>query len=277
MPLQDDYQVTLDNFHGPMDLLLYLIQRAEVDIHDIPIATITDQYLAFLGQIDDVDVEVAGEFLVTAATLIEIKSRMLMPPESRDDERDGDGGQAESFDPRHELVQQLLAYQKYRIAAEDLEARRRAFAERFAARPSRAKRQIEAEDEQSDPIELDLEDVHALDLSEAYERIMASIDFTKLGDHTVEIDDTPIALHQEDLLDRLNRATDQRLTLQEVFEGRSIGERIGLFLATLELVRTRQVTIQQEAIDDPVVLVLNSDPEVVGDVSGTGQEASRSE
>ncbi len=78
---QDEYQVTLDSFCGPMDLLLFLIRRAEVDVHDIPIAAITDQYLAFLKEVDDVDIEEAGEFLVMAATLMEIKSRTLMPPE----------------------------------------------------------------------------------------------------------------------------------------------------------------------------------------------------
>ncbi len=70
MQLQDEYQVTLDSFCGPMDLLLYLIRRAEVDVHDIPIAAITDQYLAFLKEVDDVDIEAAGEFLVMAATLM---------------------------------------------------------------------------------------------------------------------------------------------------------------------------------------------------------------
>jgi segregation and condensation protein A len=266
LPLQEDYQVTLDTFHGPMDLLLYLIQRAEVDIHDIPIATITDQYLSLLSSIDDVDVEVAGEFLVMAATLIEIKSRMLMPPDAQASDAEGDGGgesATHALDPRHELVQQLLAYQKYRIAAEELDARRQSFADRFAARPSRAKRAVAEDEDAPEPIELDLEDVHVFDLSEAYERIMASIDLTKLGDHTVEIDETPIALHQEDLLDRLRRAAGHRMTLQEVFDGRSIGERVGLFLAMLELVRTRRVTVEQESINDPIALTLNEDPEDV--------------
>ena len=81
MPLQGEYQVTLESFCGPMDLLLFLIRRAEVDVHDIPIASITDQFLGFLKQVDDVDIEAAGEFLVMAATLMEIKSRTLMPPE----------------------------------------------------------------------------------------------------------------------------------------------------------------------------------------------------
>ena len=75
MPLQEDYQIALENFQGPLDLLLYLIRRAEVDIQDIPIARITDSYITFVRQLDHIDVDVAGEFLVMAATLMEIKSR----------------------------------------------------------------------------------------------------------------------------------------------------------------------------------------------------------
>ena len=81
--LQEDYQVDLDAFCGPLDLLLFLIRRAEVDVQDIPIARITDQYLAFLRQLDDIDIDIAGDFLVMAAMLVEIKSRTLVPPETR--------------------------------------------------------------------------------------------------------------------------------------------------------------------------------------------------
>ncbi len=258
MQLQDEYQITIENFQGPLDLLLYLIRRAEVDVHDIPIASITDQYLAFLKQIETIDIDVAGEFLVMAATLIEIKSRVLMPVEKRDGEGGGEVGDVESMqasDPRYELVQQLLAYQKFRVAAEQLEERRRAFAERFAARPTKAQREAA----EAEPIELELDDAHALDLSEAYERIIASIDLTRLGDHTVEIDDTPIALHQEDLLDRLQRANDKRLRLQEAFDGQNPGQRIGMFLATLELTRMCRVTVQQDDIHADIVLILTDE------------------
>jgi segregation and condensation protein A len=262
MPLQEEYQVALDSFHGPMDLLLYLIRRAEVDVHDIPIAQITDQYLAFLRQLSDIDIDVAGEFLVMAASLVEIKSRTLIPPEKRPGETDGDGidsaGGMDAADPRYELVQQLLAYQKYRIASDELETRRQAFMNRFARRPAR--HDVDLAMQQAPPVEIELEDAHVLDLSEAYERIMASIDFAKFGDHKVEMDDTPIALHQEDLMDRLTRSTERKLTLQEAFEGANSGARIGLFLATLELVRLRRVTVVQELIESPIVLVLNEDP-----------------
>jgi segregation and condensation protein A len=259
--LQEDYQFALDGFCGPLDLLLYLIRRAEVDVHDIPIAQITDQYLAFLKQAADIDIDVAGEFLVMAATLIEIKSRTLAPAPHEGEaggEHAADAAGLESADPRYELVQQLLAYQKYRIASDDLEQRRMAFLNRYPRRPAR--KDVDAARESAEPVEIELEDALVFDLSEAFERIMATIDFGKFGDHMVEMDETPIALHQEDLIDRLTRSSTRRLTLQEAFEGATSGKRIGLFLATLELTRQRRVTVVQPEIDSAIELVLNEDP-----------------
>ena len=256
-PFQDEYQVAIDNFQGPLDLLLYLIRRAEVDVHDIPIAKVTDQYMAFLSQIERIDVDTAGEFLVMAATLIEIKSRVLMPVDKSEAGQAGEGDAPDSMqasDPRYDLVQQLLAYQKFRLVADELEQRRAEFASRFAARPARGQR-IEA----AEPVELELEDAHALDLSEAYERIIAAIDLNRLGDHTVEIDDTPIALHQEDLLDRLQRSRDRHLRLQDAFSGQGPSQRIGLFLATLELTRLRRISVQQDDVQADIVLVLRDE------------------
>jgi segregation and condensation protein A len=261
MPLQEDYQVSVNAFCGPLDLLLFLIRRAEVDVNDIPVAEITDQYLAFLRQLDDIDVDDAGEFLVMAATLVEIKSRTLMPeaPKSDDDAAAQSGaGEVSITDPRYELIQQLLAYQRFRVASEALNERREAFARRFPRAPGRL--EADPEDDAARPA-LELEDVHVLDLHDAYERIMSSIDFSRLGDHTVEVDDTPIGLHQEDLLDRLSRRDEKRLTLQDAFAGHSLGQRVGLFLATLELVRRRLVTVTQEEIDSPIELVLAEEEE----------------
>jgi segregation and condensation protein A len=265
MQLQDEYQVTLESFCGPMDLLLYLIRRAEVDVHDIPIASITDQFLAFLKEVDDVDIEAAGEFLVMAATLMEIKSRTLMPPEPVEGEASEvdveygvAGGEAVPADPRFELVKQLLDYQRYRIAAETLDERRKAFGRQFPAQPCRAE-----DDEEADagPPVLELEDAHVYDLYESYDRIIATIDFDKLGDHHVELDDTPAALYQEDLLDRLGRAEDRRLTLQETFDGCAKVQRLGLFLATLELVRLRTIKVSQDELLASIMLELQEEEE----------------
>lgn len=260
MPLQEDYQITLDAFHGPLDLLLYLIRRAEVDIQDIPIARIAHEYQAFLSQIDDVDIDLAGDFLVMAATLVEIKSRTLMPPEDQDGAESADRREGlDPVDPRYELVQQLMAYQRYRLAGESLVEVRDAFASRYALLPARANSKAIAASVK--PIELELEDVHALDLADAYEHIMASIDLSRLGDHHVEMDDTPIELHEQDLLDRLGRAAQGQMSLQEAFEGRNRSQRVGLFMATLELTRMRRVTVQQNEIGDPIILLLNDDPD----------------
>ncbi|MHC5115014.1 MAG: segregation and condensation protein A [Planctomycetota bacterium] len=256
VPYQDDYRVRLDAFQGPLDLLLYLIRRAEVDINDIPVATITDQYLGLLRQVDEIDVELAGEFLVMAATLIELKSRTLMPPGTDDESgvgADGGAGVPAAADPRLELVQQLLAYQRFRIASEAIDDRRVEFAHRFPLRPARGD---EPDTDEFEPEELELDDAHVMDLADAFEGIMASIDFSRLGDHVVEMDDTPIALYQEDLLDRLGRATQGRLTLQDTFRGVGPSQRVGLFLATLELARLRRITVVQEDLDRDIEVVL---------------------
>ena len=138
MTLEDDYTVRLGTFEGPLDLLLYLIRRAEVDIHDIPIVEITDQYLDAIADIDaeaTLDIDAAGEFLVMAATLVELKSRTLAPRRvGADGEEAGDAPETEEVDPRHDLVRQLLAYQRFRSAAGELDDRREEFAARWPVR-----------------------------------------------------------------------------------------------------------------------------------------------
>ena len=113
---QEDYKVRLEVFEGPLDLLLYLIKKDELEIHDIPIETITTQYVQYLELMQMLDLNVAGEFLVMAATLMMIKSRMLLPAEERPEL------EAEEEDPRWDLVRQLVEYKKFKDAALHLEA-----------------------------------------------------------------------------------------------------------------------------------------------------------
>lgn len=260
---QPDYTVQLDAFHGPLDLLMHLIKRAEVDIIDIPIAAITDQYIAHLKGLARIDIETAGEFLVMAAMLMEIKSRMLMPPAERSAASDG-AGEAEAIsgldasDPRYELVKQLLAYKKFRDAAENLAERREEWLQRSPlarialaiAKPQGAE---EAPDDHEPP-PTDLEDIGVWDLFEVFQRITEAVDFGRLGDHKVEYDDTPIVLHEADLLDQLSRAAGGRLSLRAACAGRTRGEMIGLFLATLELVRQHKVRVIQDRVHDDILL-----------------------
>src|SRR5512135_1353201 len=111
------YQIKLEIFEGPMDLLLYLIQKHELDIYSIPVALITQQYLEYLELMKSLDMEIAGEFLVMASTLTHIKSRMLLPP-SENPEGDEDGA-----DPRAELIRRLLEYKSFKEAAVSLQGR----------------------------------------------------------------------------------------------------------------------------------------------------------
>ncbi len=244
-PAHHDYRVQLDAYAGPLDLLLYLVKRHEIDLHDIPIARLTEQYLDHLKVIQSIDVENAGEFLVMAATLLEIKSQMLVPriaEQNAENQEADDATDAidEPADPRYELVQQLLAYKRYKDAAIELEERAEAWSHRFAAHPKKA---IEAADD-AEQRSFELDDANVMDLCEAFGHILDAIGQTR--EHEVTYDDTPISLHAEDVYDLLTRAEGRTLTLAQVFEGRTNrSEMVGLFLATLELVRNRRVRVVQ--------------------------------
>ena len=272
-----EYKVRLDAFEGPLDLLLFLIRRAEVDIHDIPVATITGQYLEYLGQLTAgdpessarIDIERAGEFLVMAATLMEIKSRMLAPP-GTDDEAAPAAAQGQckpATDPRAELVRQLLEYKRFRDATERLEEYRTEWDRRFplaaAAWPERP-----PPPEDDDTPATELEDVDLVDLVEAFARIIETVDLNRVGEHHVRMDETPVELHAEDILDRLRRRAEESLAAEiagtgtgeiefkEVFTGRTRSEMIGLFLAMLELVKQRRIAIRQDAVSAGIYLGL---------------------
>jgi len=230
-----EYRVNLDVYNGPLDLLLYLIRRDELDIHDIPVARITEQYLQYVDLIKELDIDGAGEFLVMAATLMEIKSVMLLPRE--------EGAEAEDdlTDPRLELVRQLLEYKKYKDIAADLGVSALRQADRFS-RPladlRRIKEQLRHEQE------LELDEVQIWDLFDAFNRLMQATLAGKRA-HEVIYDDTPIDLYEADILDRAQQ--EQPLTFQAIFEGRTTRiEIVGLFLALLELVRLKLVRIEQE-------------------------------
>ncbi len=260
----DEWRIELDAYAGPMDLLLYLVKRHEIDLHNIPMAKLTAQYLLHVKAIQSLDVDRAAEFIVMAATLLEIKSRMILPFDSgktdgnapRADDRDD--GMGETTDPRLALVQQLLAYKKYKDAAWELERRQTDFENRFIAHARKGRAPIDPATLPAQ-VELDLDDLNVLDLQKAFESLAESIGF--LGDHQVSYDDTPIALHADDIADLLTRDGAESaeklargMTLRELFTGRKTrSEMIGLFLATLELVRNFivRVTVENGQAGDP--------------------------
>ena len=234
-----DYRVALDIYNGPLDLLLFLIRRDEIDIYDIPIARITKQYLAYVDLLKQLDPEIVSEFLVLAATLMEIKSRTLLPrpPEEEIDDEIGD--------PRLELVRQLLEYKKFKDAARSLE-------EAAAERALRHERRPTLPESNAD--ETAIENLDIWDLFEAFNRLLTQIGKTG-GVHQVGVDDTPVALHAEDILDSIQRAGGTE-TFEEIFTGRTRAEMIGLFLALLELIRQRRIRAIQDRPFGPILIRL---------------------
>lgn len=256
----DEIHIELDAFEGPLDLLLYLIRRDEIEITDIPISRLAEQYITALtrGGVDRIDIELAGEFLVMAATLMEIKSRMLMPkpPEQPGDAQAGEDPRP-AEDPRADLVRQLLAYKKYRDAASGLEQRLQQWESRFPGAPAGVAEEPEDPDASA---EVDLEDVTVVDLARAFAAIMDTVDMSRLGEHRVADDETPIEIHAADIIDRLNRDSvelpdgSRGVLFRELFTGRSKAEAVGLFLAMLELMKQQRLHARQDAIHAEIYL-----------------------
>jgi segregation and condensation protein A len=222
-----DYQVDLDVFRGPLDLLLYLVKRNEVDIIDIPIARVAEQFIEYLGVLEFIDVERAGDFLVMAATLMEIKSRMLLP------RAEGEAGALD--DARLELVRQLVEYKRYKDAALLLEAQ----AEKQLSRLSRQSLEMPAE---PSPVDQPLHSVELWDLVSAFGRLMRET--LALAPQQIVDDQTPIHVHMENIIENLRQ--HGQLAFSAIFTPPySRGRLVGLFLAILELIKLRKVSAEQ--------------------------------
>ena len=218
------YQIKLEIFEGPMDLLLHLIKKHELDIYSIPIALITQQYLEYLELMKGLDMEIAGEFLVMASTLTHIKSRMLLPP-PENPESDEDG-----VDPRAELIRRLLEYKSFKEAAGSLEDKEDMWS-RVYTRHVETAPGPPADDE---PL---LFDFHLFDLLGALKDVMS-----RVPDAGFEITAETVSITEKisRILARLE-AVDS-LLFTDLFEGSaSRAQVIGTFLALLELIKTRVI------------------------------------
>jgi segregation and condensation protein A len=232
-----DYQVDLDVFRGPVDLLLYLVKRDEVDIRDIPIARVASQFLDYLHVLAEIDVESVGDFLVLAATLLEIKSKMLLPR--------GEEILEEEIDPRHELVRQLIEYKKFKDAALLLEAQ-------AELRLSRLPR-LAVETPITDPAQQPLRQVELWDLVSAFGRLMRET--LTLEPQQILVDPTPVHVYMEEIVARLH--AQGRVTFAALFTAPCTRARlIGLFLAILELIKAKTIVAEQAQAFSDIWLAL---------------------
>lgn len=229
-----DYQVDLDSFRGPLDLLLFLVKRNEVDVCDIPIAKIAEQFQDYIAAIKALDVERAGDFIVMVGTLMEIKSKLLLPRSDEEGEQEDD--------PRLELVKQLLEYKKFKDAAALLEER----AEQQLSRLSRNPLELPAGGQ---PGPQPLAAVELWDLVSAFGRLMRET--LALQPRQIVVDETPMHVHMETILQRLG--TEARVAFIDLFTPPHHRARlVGLFLAVLELIKSRRILVEQERPFDAI-------------------------
>ena len=226
-----DFRIDLTLFHGPLDLLLYLVRKQELDIRNIPIAVITDQFLEYLEILKQIDINTVGDFIALAGTLIEMKSYQVLPG--------ADEIKVEIEDPRKDLVRQLLSYKVHSDNAAKLEAHGRKWQQHYPRiaddLPVRRKNIAE------EPIY----EVELWDLVSAFGRIMR--DNTPRVQQNIVYDDTPITTHMKRIHYRLKR--EERISLRSLFSpGQHKSTLIGIFLAMLELVRHEYACVHQETL-----------------------------
>ena len=215
------FRVELDEFHGPVDLLVYLVREAELEASGLSVAKVTNQYLEFLTTLEQLDVDSVGDFLDMASVLLEIKSRSVLPGE--------DEVELELVDPREELVRRLLEYKHYRDAASMLEERSRQWSECFprlaSDMPSRPR----------SPAEQPIQEVELWDLVSAFGRVLKARQ-TPAGPENIRYDETPIHVYMQRIDGRLRR--EGRVPFTAFFDSAvHKSTLVGMFLAVLELVR----------------------------------------
>ena len=233
----DDLKIVLGEFEGPLDLLLHLIRQEQVNIYDISVARITDEYLRYLQLMQELDIAVAGDFLVMAATLIELKTKMLLP-------RDPLATSDEEEDPRQELIDQLLQHEKYKAAAQMLWSR--ATVERAIFK------RAELETDKNNPEVA----VGVFDLLKVFQEILARHKEEVL----LEIEREEISMAE--MLEHLRKMVMSagELSLRSFFEqARSRRELVLAFLSVLELVRTTEIRLfQRETFGDITARVISA-------------------
>ncbi|MCF8563685.1 segregation/condensation protein A [Alicyclobacillus tolerans] len=235
------YEIVLEAFSGPLDLLLHLIQKHEIDIHDIPISTVTEQYLEYLRAMEELSLEVASEFVVMAATLLAIKSRTLLPRPPRGENEE------EETDPREPLVEQLLEYQRCKWAAERLKARELLQSQLFSREPMDLRPYVP---NSAAP----LTGVSMWDLVDSYRKLLLRIPKQQ---QVAEIKGNVIAV--EDMMhvivERMQRF--KRATFAQLLQfAQTRPEVVSAFLALLELVKDRVVKCVQPSLFGEIEILL---------------------
>lgn len=239
-----EINIKLDIFEGPLDLLLHLIQQMEIDIYDIPIATITEQYMSYIHTMKTLELAVAGEYLVMAATLMAIKSKTLLPVQEAIIE-----DEYWEEDPRDELVNQLLEYRKYKYAAEQLTEKAQERSLYYTKEP------VAVDDLIGQEKPLKRGQVKKIDLFRAMEKILERKKFSEKVEKTITPDDTTIEERIIFIEERLKQH-HKGCSFESFFETPSKTEVVTTFMALLEMMKNGQIVAQQEGNYETIMLYL---------------------
>ncbi len=242
------YKVKLDIFEGPLDLLLYLVKKDHLNIYDIPIAKVTEQYLAYLDLMQLLELNIAGEFLVMASTLMQIKSRMLLPRDEAATQEE------EEPDPREELVQRLLEYQRFKEVASELRQREQKQREQFRRKISSM---TPVERDESEEVYFE---ANIFDLINAFTQALKDIPRELF--YEVIKDEFTVEHKIHDILHLL--LNEDMLNLNQLFsKAKNKLEIIATFLAVLELIRLKEIIVCQSRLFGDIVITRNLDNIVI--------------
>lgn len=229
------YSITLDSFEGPFDLLYHLIERSEVDIYDISIAEIAEQYMEFLSKMKELDLEVTSEFILMASTLLEIKSKMLLPKNESSEEQI----EMEGVDPREELIERLITYRKYKNAALDLKSRFDKYGKVFY----KPKEEINSNEDN----DITIDQIELKDLVKAFDKVIKNhkLESNELNFHEVKREEMSIEQAMKfveeklEILDSVefNKLFEYRITRSSI---------VAIFVSILELLKLKKIIIIQD-------------------------------
>lgn len=238
----EEYKVKIKVFEGPLDLLLHLIKRYEIDIYDIPMSEITDQYMEYIHTMQELELDLASEYLVMAATLLEIKSKMLLPTLPSEDEYEEEYEE----DPRDALVEQLIEYKKYKEAAEWLKEKETDMFHVYTKEPEDVSDLVNEENETF--IELSV-----YDMLQAVQKLFHRKKFRIRQETTVTREEIPIERRMNEMRELFYNK--QKSTFDELFDYKTKEEIVVTFLALLELMKLREIKCYQEAMDKEILII----------------------
>ncbi len=233
------YNVKIDAFEGPLDLLLHLINRLEIDIYDIPVAQITEQYLLYIHAMKELQLDVASEYLVMAATLLAIKSKMLLP--KHEEELEDDMEFSYEDDPREELIEKLMEYKKYKEAADDLKALEQERGLMFTKPPSDLSDY--SKEEEIDRRHLD---VSLYDMLGAFQKLMRRKRLQKPLSTKIARQEIPIEKRMDEIMGKL-RKVKGRVSFYDLFPIQEKDHIVVTFLSILELMKRKEIFVEQES------------------------------